>query len=257
LNAYYFLCLNYNFRVRRDEIILIGFSRGAYTVRCLASFISCVGLIRRKALAFLPELFKGWQDTYSTQNHGNTSPQQSSSLQDLIISLKRNRLLFDTRIKVCGEWECVSSVWSPAFSLIQDKVPKRVDNAFHAVGLHEARADFQPVLWRQCEYREDGKKPNVKQCVFFGCHSDVGGGNADPGLATLSLLWMISQVSSVCDAKFDHSALLNFWGPNVTEVQKWGILGRYKVQQLDLKKMKCHVFAKGKYHISSNGSNKV
>lgn len=73
LNAYYFLCLNYNFRDRKDEIVLVGFSHGAYTVRCLASFISCVGLIRRKTLAFLPELFKGWKDELSSQKKWNSS----------------------------------------------------------------------------------------------------------------------------------------------------------------------------------------
>ncbi|KAI3538699.1 hypothetical protein CABS02_11663 [Colletotrichum abscissum] len=39
LNAYCFICNNFNFASGLDEIILTGFSRGAFTVRCLANFI--------------------------------------------------------------------------------------------------------------------------------------------------------------------------------------------------------------------------
>ncbi|KAI0533031.1 hypothetical protein GGR58DRAFT_138914 [Xylaria digitata] len=233
LGAYYFLCLNYNFRYRKDEIILAGFSRGAYTVRCLASFISRVGLIRRKALSFLQELFREWKD-------------ESSSLQGQIESLKNKKLLFETSITVCAEWDSVSAVWSPALSHVQDRVPKNVENAFHAVALHEKRSDFQPVLWRSREARDDGRESTVKQCLFFGCHSDVGGGNVDPGLATVSLLWMVSQVRSVCRAQFDSTTLLSFFGPRVTEVRRLRLLGSSTTQQLDSTHMECHVFAKGK-----------
>jgi uncharacterized protein (DUF2235 family) len=232
LNAYYFLCHNYNFKESKDEIILVGFSRGAFTVRCLASFISDVGLLRRKALPFLQTLFELWKE-------------KDASIQEKITLFKEKDMLRDVSIKVCAEWDAVSALWSQELSFVQDTIPEKVDHAFHAVALHEERGDFQPVLWRS--------RPGftiVKQCLFVGSHSDVGGGNADPTLATLSLLWMISQVMSVCKARFDTSILLNFFGPSVTQERKWGILGPYMAQRFRNGEMESHSLRKGNRYIS-------
>ncbi|OAG45083.1 hypothetical protein AYO21_00431 [Fonsecaea monophora] len=60
LNAYSFLCNNNNFGAGQDEIILVGFSRGAFAVRCLAAFITQIGLIRRRHLFLLATVFENW-----------------------------------------------------------------------------------------------------------------------------------------------------------------------------------------------------
>lgn len=57
--AYRFLCLNYT---EGDEIYLIGFSRGAYTVRCLAGLIYNSGLPRRKFVRMIPEAYEVYRD---------------------------------------------------------------------------------------------------------------------------------------------------------------------------------------------------
>jgi len=52
--TYAFLCTNYQ---PGDEIHLFGFSRGAYTVRCVAGLIDAVGLLTKKgsyALCVIP-----------------------------------------------------------------------------------------------------------------------------------------------------------------------------------------------------------
>jgi hypothetical protein len=56
--AYSFLCNNY---ASGDEIFLIGFSRGAFTARSVAGLISVVGLLTKKGLPFLPEIFRDVQ----------------------------------------------------------------------------------------------------------------------------------------------------------------------------------------------------
>ena len=60
LAAYCFISNNYNFLSKKDEIILVGFSQGAFTVRCLASFISEVGLLRRIEVPYLRLFFQDW-----------------------------------------------------------------------------------------------------------------------------------------------------------------------------------------------------
>jgi len=59
--AYSFLANNFNPEtqadvddpnVKMDEIVLLGFSRGAFTARAIASMISDVGLLTRKGMEF-------------------------------------------------------------------------------------------------------------------------------------------------------------------------------------------------------------
>ena len=50
--AYRFLCFNYE---KGDDVILYGFSRGAYTVRSLAGMIGKVGLVKSVELKQIPE----------------------------------------------------------------------------------------------------------------------------------------------------------------------------------------------------------
>ena len=53
--AYSFLSTNYS---PGDEIFLIGFSRGAFTARTVAGLIDTVGLLTKKGLSALPEIFR-------------------------------------------------------------------------------------------------------------------------------------------------------------------------------------------------------
>lgn len=57
--AYSFICLNKS--RSDDEVVLIGFSRGAFTVRCVAQFMHDVGLLTKSGLRHLPELYKLWK----------------------------------------------------------------------------------------------------------------------------------------------------------------------------------------------------
>jgi uncharacterized protein (DUF2235 family) len=53
--AYSFLSNNY---AAGDEIYLIGFSRGAFTARTVAGIMSIVGLLTKRGLSYLGEIFK-------------------------------------------------------------------------------------------------------------------------------------------------------------------------------------------------------
>lgn len=56
--AYAFLCTNYS---PRDEIYLLGFSRGAFTARTIAGMIGVVGLLAKSGLQHLGEVFRDVQ----------------------------------------------------------------------------------------------------------------------------------------------------------------------------------------------------
>lgn len=54
IQLYTFLAMNYE---EGDEIYMIGFSRGAYTVRSLAGMINDSGLVRRKNIQYIQEAY--------------------------------------------------------------------------------------------------------------------------------------------------------------------------------------------------------
>ncbi|KAK2012519.1 hypothetical protein LZ32DRAFT_497852, partial [Colletotrichum eremochloae] len=109
LNAYCFICNNYNFVSKKDEIILVGFSRGAFTVRCLANFINMVGLLRRKGLPFLRPLFESWKrwgraDEPKKTHLGVELTRKLKALDDLRVAAK---------ICILAEWDSVSAIGLP------------------------------------------------------------------------------------------------------------------------------------------------
>ena len=57
--AYSFICANY---CDGDEIILVGFSRGAFTVRSVAGMISQLGLLTREGIEHFYPIFKDMEN---------------------------------------------------------------------------------------------------------------------------------------------------------------------------------------------------
>jgi hypothetical protein len=92
---------------------------------------------------------------------------------------------------------------------VNTHVPECVDFAFHALALHERRKNFSPDLWESYE----PAKTTFKQCWFLGTHSDVGGGNKDSGLASISLLWMLSELTSATGAEFAMNTVMEVVNP--------------------------------------------
>ncbi|KAI0858659.1 hypothetical protein F4860DRAFT_296351 [Xylaria cubensis] len=211
LNAYCFLCNNYNFSSQNDEIILTGFSRGAFTVRCLADFISQVGLLQRKTLPFLSVLFQRWMVMKEEPDRERMKSEIRKMNQTFSVPVK---------ITVLAEWDTVSAIghvgWRKKYSFMKETVPENVQNAFLAIALNERRGSFKPMVYTRAR-----RGTNVAQCVFSGCHSDIGGGNLDAGLSTVSLLWMAAKIQGACRASFDHGALLQMVQPPRPNANWW------------------------------------
>ena len=66
--AYAFIQSNWN---EGDEIILLGFSRGAFTARSVAAFLSAAGVLTRPGMNEFQDIFKDWEsqlyDDYQAQ----------------------------------------------------------------------------------------------------------------------------------------------------------------------------------------------
>lgn len=170
-----------------DEVYLFGFSRGAYTVRAVASLLHMYGLIRPGNEPLVPyaiRMLKGikgeerfklgrqFQKTFSTT---------------------------DCKPRFVGVWDTVSSVGWIENPL---KLPYSANNpdiaiGRHAIAIDERRAFFPQNLWRPSKTKAAGPK-DLKQVWFPGVHCDVGGGypEEESGLSKIALEWMIREAQS-------------------------------------------------------------
>ncbi|KAG8527124.1 uncharacterized protein KY384_008553 [Bacidia gigantensis] len=224
--AYRHLCLTYT--NKQDEIILIGFSRGAFTVRCLASLVNDVGLIDGQWVnKELPAIFELWKkqkqfDQKDAQGDHDDTPLKAHirELEKKYDKSRRERVRMKQRrkflrggisIKVCAVWDTVKSLGFPwpkrvphkaskQYESVDYKLTANIKNAFQALSLDERRWHFSPVIWSKSDNDQ-----TLKQCWFLGSHSDIGGGYRNPGFANISLCWMISQLKEF--VRFNEKAI--------------------------------------------------
>lgn len=197
LDAYEFLSDHYE---EDDEIYLLGFSRGAYTVRVLAGFVHMVGILK-------PE-------NRNLMRYAFTTYKQASESDDYSAAWKINEVLDSHRatIRFMGCWDTVSSViiprpdraYLPSFEkLAFTKVNPSVHTFRHALAIDEKRRMFRVYPWEEDQiYKsnpfvkdENAEKQDSQQVWFIGVHSDIGGGypEAESGLAKIPLAWMVKE----------------------------------------------------------------
>ncbi|KAK9781355.1 putative Tle1 phospholipase domain-containing protein [Seiridium cardinale] len=132
-DAYKFLMQNYR---DGDKICLFGFSRGAYTVRCLSGMLHKVGLLPASNVSQLNFAYNFYKD-------------DSTEGRKLAAGFKRT---FCTHVDVyfVGVWDCVASVGFIPRRLPFSKSPTNSIRHFrHAMALDEHRAKFKVCQWQQ------------------------------------------------------------------------------------------------------------
>ncbi|KAI1769038.1 hypothetical protein GGR53DRAFT_274392 [Hypoxylon sp. FL1150] len=231
--AYSYICANY---VDGDEIVLIGFSRGAFTARSIGGMISDLGLLTREGMEFFYPVFKDMQnwmnvdykdqfpqlpftdkpkgphaaDEYRRKlvKKGYARAYQGGGNEDLI------------KVKAIGVWDTVGSLGIPQgkprevlarfgikprnqeFRFYNTRLSNRIEHGFHALALDETRGPFSPTLWERTPKDQDSS--DLRQVWFPGSHGNIGGGWSDQGVANINLAWMMDQLASVgCEFRDD------------------------------------------------------
>jgi uncharacterized protein (DUF2235 family) len=187
--AYQFLVEHYVEKNKKDKdnILIFGFSRGAYTARSLAGLISEVGILRKKYVSDIDSIFKMYRKKEKYKN---------------IIKNYTDNFCHPSRdILFLGVWDTVGSLGIPItwlnwltrwkYKFHNTSLSLFIQNAYHAVALDEKRWPFKPTLW---ETKIIKKKQNIKQRWFPGVHCNIGGGYIDHGLSDLTFKWMIDQI---------------------------------------------------------------
>lgn len=184
-----------------DELFFLGFSRGAFTVRTLAGFMSKVGLVQKDDDYYIPEIYACYE---SSQGPG------SAGWSRAFHNVQGTRPC--PPIKFIGVWDTVGALGAPGFlgQVFNRKkyqyhdigLNAHIQNAYQALAIDERRKPFAPAVWR----RPAGWGGTLEQAWFPGVHSNVGGGYSPDGLANEALHWMVEKAEGL-GLEFDRSFL--------------------------------------------------
>lgn len=98
-------------------------------------------------------------------------------------------------IRFVGVWDVVPSFGIPGNDINLGYVltlPDSVKKCFHAMALDERRQNFgvQRIVTTVSNANSEGR---IYEVWFRGVHSDIGGGNRNVGLSSITLHWMYRQ----------------------------------------------------------------
>ena len=183
LDCYRFIFENFE---AHDKIYLFGFSRGAATVRSLATFIHLFGILPKSR----PDLIKQAFSIYKKKD----------PIKQAELFIEKHHTMWCS-IEFIGVWDTVLALGIPVkwLSLVLDRffphqfhsleLSPSVKTACHALAIDDERKIFHPSLW-QTDKNNDQK---IKQVWFSGVHTDVGGGYQEHDLSDIALKWMIRE----------------------------------------------------------------
>lgn len=168
---YTFLALNYE---DGDEIMLFGFSRGAYTVRSLVGMMYEAGLVTREKLDFVADAYKLYRENVDIDSDEAVKFREQHSRRVPIKLL----LCFDT-VGTLGIPFDLPAPLKMFFNMGRYRfhnanINPDVEHALHAVSIDEDRKSFQ--VTPMVPHATRGKD-QVKEIYFPGFHGGVGGGN--------------------------------------------------------------------------------
>jgi uncharacterized protein (DUF2235 family) len=189
-DAYVFLMNHFQ---EGDRIFLFGFSRGAYTVRCVAALLHMYGLIRPGNEPLVPYAIRMMMAITKLRER-NAQKQDVDGYFELARQFKQHFCIEHCAPHFVGVWDTVSSIgWiENPLRLPYTSNSPNIAIGRHAVAIDERRAFFRSNLWHPTP---EGGPRDVKQVWFPGVHCDVGGGypEAESGLSKIPLQWMLAE----------------------------------------------------------------
>lgn len=185
-----------------DQIYLLGFSRGAATVRSLSSFIHYFGILPKSR----PDLVGKAYKIYKIKNEAKRKAKARTFIE-------KHHTMW-TRIKFLGCFDTVSALGFPirGISSVLDRIPyfqhefhnyklsKSVEKAYHALAIDDKRKTFHPVLWDP----DVEAYQTLKQVWFSGMHTDVGGGYREHELSDIPFIWLLRHAILNGLELYDH-----------------------------------------------------
>jgi uncharacterized protein (DUF2235 family) len=216
-SAYEWLVENYE---EGAELFIFGFSRGAFTARSLAGFISKCGLLKPGSPVSLKQMFERYRKGTAISILELAKATESAlSVEDKLIKNYSQSIA----IWFQGVWDTVGSLGVPLpffpkvnskdFTFLETDLRINDTHAYHALAIDEHREAFAPTLWvkstpKQGDTYPPRKLDAVEQRWFVGAHANVGGGYEDDLLAEVPLCWLMSKATEH-GLEFKHSVVID------------------------------------------------
>jgi uncharacterized protein (DUF2235 family) len=220
--AYAYVCKVYE---PGDEILIFGFSRGAYTARSLAGMIRKCGILVDYGSPALSRAFRTYK-TAGAANHPDApairewrrlhSPRFATSEEERVARDDGSALV---KISYIGVWDTVgslgipavllgsiASIWNKKYEFHDTDLSSLVSSARQALALDERRAFFLPSPWNNLDDSDAGPGLNrgdtsedrpFQQLWFVGDHGIVGGSGESDCLSAITLQWIAEGAQRV------------------------------------------------------------
>lgn len=218
-----YLFLMQHWRDKNDRIYCFGFSRGAFTVRCVVGMVNLFGVLSMQHVAMLPTLIRIYFSLPSNKR-GGAAQECARMLHKAMVDRNAKvlgashgsqretvaaqaRMLFtqgeggQAWVHWVGVWDTVESVGlpgplargNPSAANLGDK---RIRHVRHALAFDEHRWAFEPRLYEEPGDVDDGER-TLKQRWFPGVHCDVGGSYkpSESALSNDALAWMVNEMA--------------------------------------------------------------
>jgi uncharacterized protein (DUF2235 family) len=205
LRAYVNLSANYH---PDDEVVLLGFSRGAVAARIFSRLISDFGILSSDMLTHLDKLWYEFVEISTTRSDIEYSQKIVELQKDL--AKRANGTVFHTPkgklIKFLGVFDTVAGPRDRniiEYVDLRDLFPASgVQHVVHLLSMHDVRQDF---VLKRFEIRPNGPKV-LREIWMPGVHSDVGGGYAEDLISSISLLTMAGMLQKLGGIALDEAA---------------------------------------------------
>jgi uncharacterized protein (DUF2235 family) len=195
LRAYVNLVANYR---PNDEIILIGFSRGAAAARIFSRLIADFGILKS---GFLMHLDQMWREFIGISEEENDADyfEAIKKLKTYLATVCESETVFHEtpQIKFMGLFDTVTGPYDVDVAenlVMRDKKPaSNVTSVVHLLSMHENRAEFPPRRFIRNEHCK------LREIWLPGVHADIGGGYRKNFLSRIALLTMAKFLEKIGD----------------------------------------------------------
>jgi uncharacterized protein (DUF2235 family) len=191
-----------------SQIFIFGFSRGAFTARSLAGFVSKCGLLKPGAPLSLKQLYERYRKGATKSILALQHDLRGLSQEDRWLKRYSRPIpiwfqgVWDTVGTLGVPLPCVPKVSRHDFDFLETDLRINDTHAYHALAIDEHREAFKPTLWTRTTPKDGGGAnaapdardfPHVEQRWFVGAHANVGGGYENDLLAQAPLKWIMSK----------------------------------------------------------------
>ena len=187
------------------QVFIFGFSRGAFTARSLAGFVSKCGLLKPGSPVSMKQLFERYRKgTAPTVRALDKAVESELPLEDKWIKEYSRPIpiwfqgVWDTVGALGVPLPCIPKVSREDFAFLETDLRINDTHAYHALAIDEHREAFAPTLWTKSTPKHGDTFPprdldHVEQRWFVGAHANVGGGYENDLLAQIPLEWLMGK----------------------------------------------------------------